>query len=70
MSRIGFLALAWALALTPSPVARAQEVEHGASPLVLAWEAAAWGPPTDRPGFPAGLRNAPIATDPATGGPT
>ena len=40
-------------------------------PLVLDWEQAEWGPPSsDRPGFPAGIRNAPIATDPATGGPT
>ena len=34
------------------------------------WETADWGPPSDRPGFPPGLRNAPIATDPDTGGPT
>ena len=40
-------------------------------PLVLDWEQAEWGPPSsDRPGFPAGIRNAPIATDPETGGPT
>ncbi len=34
------------------------------------WETADWGPPSDRPSFPPGLRNAPIATDPDTGGPT
>ena len=62
-------ALAAATALAP-PLAAAQEVRHGVTPLVLQWEAADWGPPTDRPGFPAGLRNAPIATDPVTGGPT
>ena len=50
--------------------AESQEVEHGLTPLVLEWESADWGPPTSRPGFPAGLRNAPVATDPATGGPT
>ncbi|MCY4599058.1 MAG: cupin domain-containing protein [Acidobacteria bacterium] len=52
------------------PGASAQEVEHGRTPLVLQWESADWGPPTNRPGFPAGLRNADIATDPDTGGPT
>jgi quercetin dioxygenase-like cupin family protein len=40
------------------------------APLVTNWETADWGPPTNRPGFPEGLRNADIATDPATGGPT
>ena len=40
-------------------------------PLVLDWEQAEWGPPSSgRPGLPAGIRNAPIATDPETGGPT
>ena len=40
-------------------------------PLVLDWEQAEWGPPSsERPGFPVGIRNAPFATDPETGGPT
>ena len=40
-------------------------------PLVLDGEQAEWGPPaSERPGFPVGIRNAPIATDPETGGPT
>jgi mannose-6-phosphate isomerase-like protein (cupin superfamily) len=42
----------------------------GLAPLVLDWQDAAWGPPTNRPGFPLGIQNAPIATDPETGGPT
>ena len=40
-------------------------------PLVLDWEQADGGPPSSaRAGFPVGIRNAPIATDPETGGPT
>ncbi len=62
--------LAAALMLALPSLAAAQEVQHGVSPLVLQWEAADWGPPTNTPGFPAGIRNAPIATDPETGGPT
>ena len=34
------------------------------APLVANWETADWAPPTTRPGFPKGLRNADIATDP------
>lgn len=60
-----------ALATALPSVAAAQEaIQHGVTPLVLDWKAADWGPPSSRPGFPAGLRNAPIATDPETGGPT
>ena len=40
------------------------------SPLVINWKTADWGPPTNRPRFPTGLRNAPITTDLATGGVT
>ena len=58
------------VAVVPSPTLAQEPVRHGESPLVLQWEAADWGPPSDRPGFPAGLRNAAVATDPATGGPT
>ena len=65
----GLVAVAGLLA-SSVPGAVAQEVEHGRTPLVLQWEEADWGPPTSRPGFPAGLRNADIATDPDTGGPT
>ena len=54
----------------PSAAAAQEQVQHGATPLVLDWKAADWGPPSNRPGFPAGIRNAPIATDPETGGPT
>ncbi len=64
------LSLAAALLVAAPSLAAAQEVQHGVSPLVLQWEAAEWGPPTNNPGFPAGIRNAPIATDPETGGPT
>ena len=39
-------------------------------PLVMNWQDAEWGPPSNQPRFPAGLRNAPVATDPATDGPT
>ena len=31
------------------------------------WQDAEWGPPSNQPRFPAGLQNAPVATDPATG---
>ena len=70
--RVYASALTAALATTLSSVAGAQEeIQHGTTPLVLQWEAADWGPPSSsRPGFPAGIRNAPIATDPETGGPT
>ena len=40
------------------------------APLVRNWRDADWGPPSDREGFPSGLRNAPVSVDPATGGPT
>lgn len=40
----------------------------GGTPVVMNWKTAAWGPPSSQPGFPAGLRNAPIARDPETGG--
>ena len=71
-TRVYASALTAALATTLSSVAGAQEeIQHGTTPLVLQWEAADWGPPSSsRPGFPAGIRNAPIATDPETGGPT
>ena len=48
----------------------AQDPQETLDPLVMHWEAADWGPPTNRPGFPPGLRNAPVVTDPQTGGPT
>ena len=63
-----WLALAcsiWGISLTAqsaTPPAQA--------PLVMNWKSVEWGPPSERPGFPAGLRNAPIATDPETEGPT
>ena len=65
-----YVLVAAAATVLPAAAAAQEEVQHGVSPLVLQWEAADWGPPSDRPGFPAGLRNAPIATDPVTGGPT
>ena len=70
MRRIPLCSLAAALMLAAPSLAAAQEIQHGVSPLVLQWEAADWGPPTNTPGFPADIRNAPIATDPETGGPT
>ena len=71
MNRIHLCSFAAVLLCTLPSVAAAQdEVQHGVTPLVLQWEAADWGPPTNNPGFPAGIRNAPIATDPETGGPT
>ena len=70
MNRMRSFQIAAALVVALPTVVVAQEVQHGVSPLVLHWEAAEWGPPTNNPGFPAGIRNAPIATDPETGGPT
>ena len=71
MERLRAYALAAALAAgLPSAAAGQEAVPHGVTPLVVQWQDANWGPPSDRPGFPAGLRNAPIATDPETGGPT
>ena len=71
MSRVRAFVLAAALAAAlPSAAGAQEETRHGVTPLVLQWEAADWGPPSSRPGFPAGIRNAPIATDPETGGPT
>ncbi len=70
MNRMRSFQIAAALMVALPAVVAAQEVQHGVSPLVLHWEAAEWGPPTNNPGFPAGIRNAPIATDPETGGPT
>ena len=49
MRRTSLCALA-AAALVPS--AAAQETQHGVTPVVLQWETAEWGPPTDTPGFP------------------
>ena len=63
-------ALAGALLALPSSTGAQDEVQHGVTPLVLDWKAADWGPPSSRPGFPAGIRNAPISTYPETGGPT
>ena len=70
MNRMRSFQIAAMLLVALPAVVAAQEVQHGVSPLVLHWEAAEWGPPTNNPGFPAGIRNAPIATDPETGGPT
>ena len=55
--------------LTSAAPAVAQE-DSSQEPLVVNWRTVEWGPPSDRAGFPAGLRNAPLATDPQTGGPT
>ena len=68
--RVYGCALAAALLALSSSAAAQDQVQHGVTPLVLDWKAADWGPPSSRPGFPTGLRNAPIATDPETGGPT
>lgn len=54
-------------------VAAQTEVEvtgSGGTPVVMNWKTAEWGPPTSRPGFPEGLRNASIARDPETDGVT
>lgn len=56
--------------LVVAGAATAQDQTAALEPLVLNWQDADWGPPSNQPRFPAGLRNAPIATDPATGGPT
>ena len=61
MTVIAFLVLGLATAIP------AQDTQ---GPIVVHWEDADWGPPTDRPGFPPGLRNAAVVTDPQTGGPT
>ena len=63
------LALMAGLTLSVTPAA-GQEKASEQTPLVMNWTAVEWNPPSTRPGFPAGLRNAPIATDPATGGVT
>lgn len=55
--------------LTSAAPAVAQE-DSSQEPLVVNWRTVEWGPTSDRAGFPAGLRNAPLATDPQTGGPT
>ena len=63
------LALLTGLSLKGDPAA-GQEAIPRQTPLVMNWTTADWNTPLDRPGFPAGLRNAPIATNPATGGVT
>ena len=63
------LALVAGLTLSVTPAAD-QEKASEQTPLVMNWTAAEWNPPSTRPGFPVGLRNAPGATDPATGGVT
>lgn len=57
-------------AVVTTVVVTAQDTPETLDPLVMHWRAADWGPSTNIPGFPAGRRNAPIATDPQTGGPT
>ncbi len=56
-------------ALTLATLVAAQDAATQ-EPLVMNWQDAEWGPPSNQPRFPAGLQNAPVATDPATGGPT
>ena len=63
------LALLTGLSLNSSPAAGQENVPRQ-TPLVMNWTTADWNIPSSRPGFPEGLRNAPIATDPATGGVT
>ena len=58
------------LVLGMTAFAAAQDGAAQQAPLVMNWRTAEWGPSSDRPRFPAGLRNASIATDPETGGPT
>ncbi len=67
---IGILRLGALLVLGTAAAITAQDTQETLNPLVMHWETADWGPPTNRPGLPAGLRNAPIVTDPQTGGPT
>ena len=64
------LVVALGLGLGAAAQIGAQDSGSHQAPLVMNWQTAEWGPPTTRPGFPAGVRNAPIATDPATDGPT
>ena len=59
-----------AVTMTAGLVWATQDTPSALAPLVLNWHDADWGPPTNRPGFPAGIRNAPISTDPVTGAPT
>ena len=54
----------------PGGVAAQTTAQDTPEPFVMNWETAEWGPPSNRPRFPEGLRNAPVATDPTTGGPT
>ncbi len=64
------LGLGALLVLGTAAAITAQDTQETLDPLVMHWETADWGPPTNRPGFPPGLRNAPVVTDPQTGGPT
>jgi len=65
-----FLASVTVVASLVFGIAVAIPAQDTFDPGVVHWETADWGPPTHRPGFPPGLRNAPVATDPQTGGPT
>ena len=68
MKRI--LVIGIAVTITAGLVWAAQHTPSTLTPLVFDWHDADWGPPTNRPGFPAGIRNAPISIDPVTGAPT
>ena len=68
VTRLGVIGAS--LTLGVSATAAVQDTTAELAPLVMHWEDADWGPPTNTPGFPQGIRNAPIATDPDTGGPT
>ena len=64
------VALLLALCAGVAALGGAQPPPAGEAPLVMNWRSAEWGPPSNRPRYPAGLRNAPISTDPETGGVT
>ena len=67
---LGALLLIGTAAVVTTAVVTTQHTPETLDPLVMHWRAADWGPSTNIPGFPAGRRNAQIATDPQTGGPT
>jgi len=70
VTRYGCIAVTVLLATLLGGAVAVAQAPTTLEPLVLNWRDADWGPPTNNPGFPQGLRNAPIAVDPETGGPT
>ena len=69
MTLLRALGTASLLTLSLNFAAQAQEQNPSSvEPLVMDLLDVEWSAPSDRPGYPSGLRNAPVATDPNTGG--